>query len=176
MSNNLFCYLTGDVCLKHKITNRHWYDDSYWREMQGSQAFLPVMNCCYYNKKDLLMFFSGMCLFYNFICIIICWNFFNARWNVLQPVQRSVLNQLQQSIHKHSLPAASGASHKGLRVSANMTQLPGLRATTQEKQLNLSSHRHSCFACLLLFQGQQEKQNTSDLYLHLLRHGQIFTH
>lgn len=117
-----------------------------------------------FKFKDVLLFFF----------LLYIWSV------VLETVQLwdlSVLNQWQQSIHKHSLPAASGTSHKGLRVPARMTQLPGLRATTQEKQLNFSWHGHSRSACSCSLQGRREKQNTFlDLCLRVLGLGHNFAH
>lgn len=109
----------------------------------GNQAFLPVMlfywyNHCYFRSSSKVFFFPLFPISWEW-CHKLC-----------SSGTLSVLNHGQQSIHKHSLPAASGTSHKGLRVCARMTQLPGLRGTTQEKQLHFTRRGTLVFSVFAL--------------------------
>ena len=144
------------------MTNRHWYDDSNGerererererggREWGGRRRVFQGIKLSF-----LSCFFTGTITAISGQVPRFCFFFFfpkSGEWchKLCSSGTHSVLNHGQQSIHKHSLPAASGTSHKGLRVCARMTQLPGLRGTTQEKQLHFTRRGTLVFSVFAL--------------------------
>lgn len=122
------------------MTTQHWYDDSNGNgggAFHRNQAFLPVMM--------------------GFFCLFYCWNhcvfslFFNgANCAALEPLSVKSLT----AVHSQHLPAASGTSHKGLRVHARMTQLPCLRATRPTSPNMDTGFQQVCSCCKV------ERKNT----------------
>lgn len=119
--------------------------------------FLSLFFCSSTINYPFCLLFS---LLWYFTFFLIC----ERAWcRKLQLWKFSVFNQWQQSIHKHSLPAASGISHKGLCIPARVTQLPGLQATHRKITstfLDTDTHVEHVCSC------RQEKHYTFlDLYL-----------
>lgn len=124
------------------MTTQHWYDDSNGNGGGGFSQESSFPSC---HDGFFCFTVEITALFYVFSF------FFNgANCAALEPLSVKSLT----AVHSQHLPAASGTSHKGLRVHARMTQLPCLRAATPTSPNMDTGFQQACSCCKV------ERKNT----------------